>query len=327
MSTHPRQSDDNLTRRAFHRQLAGSLALGLSSASCALRGAVFRGGDGYAPGRFVDIHTHLGQQWSAGGALTVPYLLDWMDAHEVSQAVVLPLISPEAWDHPVTTDHVLEQTADHRERLIPFCSIDPRTINLESHEARVDLLERYAAAGARGFGEHKPGVAIDDPRNVDLFRACGEVGLPVLFHLDTVRNFDQPGLPGLEAVLRQLPECTFIAHAQGWWANISADVTPAQMQSYPKGPVVPGGAVDRLLSTYPNLHGDLSAGSGANAIARDLHFGREFVLRHSTQLLFGTDVLRPDQEVGQFDLYESLDLPPKVEALVYRDNARRVLGL
>ncbi|MAF67211.1 MAG: amidohydrolase [Planctomycetes bacterium] len=325
MTTTPRRSQRTFTRREFHRQLAGAAALGVTSASCVQPGVSSRGSAGRPSGRFIDIHTHLGQQWSARGALTVPYLLDWMDEHEVAQAVVLPLISPESWAHPVTTDYVLEKTAGHRERLIPFCSIDPRTVNLGSQQARLDLLGRYKDAGARGFGEHKPGVAIDDPRNVDLFRACAEVGLPVLFHLDTLRNFDAPGLPGLESVLKTVPECTFIAHAQGWWANISGDVTQAQMQQYPKAPVAPGGAVERLLTSFPNLYGDLSAGSGANAISRDLIFGREFVLRHATQLLFGTDVLRPEQEVAQFDLYAGLDLPADVEALVYRDNARRVL--
>jgi hypothetical protein len=37
-----------------------------------------------------------------------------MDQHQVAQAVVLPLISPEGWYFPITTDWVLEQTS-HRE--------------------------------------------------------------------------------------------------------------------------------------------------------------------------------------------------------------------
>jgi hypothetical protein len=31
---------------------------------------------------------------------------------------------------------------------------------------------------------------------------------------------------------------------------------------YPKTPVTPGGITDRLLSDYPNMFGDMSAGSG-----------------------------------------------------------------
>src|SRR5690606_8165809 len=115
-------------------------------------------------------------------------------AHNIAEAAVLPLVSPESWDYPLSTDYVFKETAAHRDRLIPFCSIDPRTVLLGSYEAKRDLLKRYQDAGARGFGEHKPGVPMDDPRNLELFRAAAEVGLPVLFHLDNVRNTDAPGL-------------------------------------------------------------------------------------------------------------------------------------
>src|SRR5690606_1846484 len=135
-----------------------------------------------------------------------------------------------------------------------------------------DLLRRYKDAGARGFGEHKTGVDIDDPRNLDLFHSCAELGLPVLFHLDNQRNMDKPGLPGLENVLKQLPNGVFMGHAQGWWASISGDAEQSDLQGYPNAPVGPGGAIDRLMDTYPNIYGDLSAGSGANAITRDREF-------------------------------------------------------
>ncbi|NIR43620.1 MAG: amidohydrolase, partial [Gemmatimonadetes bacterium] len=86
-------------------------------------------------------------------------------------------------------------------------------------------------------------------------------------------------------------------HAQGFWASISGDVTPAEMQGYPTGKVAPGGAVDRLMEAYPNLYGDVSAGSGANAFMRDMEFGRAFIIRRADRLLFGTDFLRPQQEI------------------------------
>ena len=92
-----------------------------------------------------------------------------------------PLISPEAWFYPITTEFVLEQTKPFRDRLIPFCIIDPRTHVFGGRKHFVDLLRRYQDSGARGFGEHKWGGAIDDPRNIELIQACGEVELPVLF--------------------------------------------------------------------------------------------------------------------------------------------------
>ena len=50
-----------------------------------------------------------------------------------------------------------------------------------------------------------------------------------------------------------------------------------------------GGAVVRLFRQYPNLYGDLSAGSGYNAISRDPEFGYAFMDEFQDRLLFGTD--------------------------------------
>jgi predicted TIM-barrel fold metal-dependent hydrolase len=81
------------------------------------------------------------------------------------------------------------------------------------------------------------------------------------------------------------------------------------------------------MDRFPNLYGDLSAGSGLNAIQRDLKFGREFLIRRTDRLLFGTDYLAEGQKVEQFELFAALDLPADVQAKIFRDNARRLLGL
>ena len=311
----------HLTRRRF-LGTAAALAVSLSARAQDPEEAAAQ-----AAGPFVDVHTHLGQTWGNRPPLDPEGLLRWMDRHNVAQAVVLPLVSPEAWDHILTPDYVLRETEPFRDRLIPFCAIDPRTTNLSGYQAKLDLLKRYKDAGARGFGEHKCGIAIDDPRNLEIFAACAEAKLPVLFHVDNQRNMDQPGLPGLAKVLEQVPDGIFIGHANGWWASISGDCTQEDMGSYPKRPVTPGGAIDALMDRFPNIYGDLSAGSGVNAIARDMVFGREFVIRRADRLLFGTDYLAPEQKVAQFSLYHEMGLPEEVRAAVFRDNARALLGL
>jgi uncharacterized protein len=314
MTTNP------ITRRRFMiRTAAGLSTLALS------RGAHTQ--EKTQGGPYIDIHTHITQEWGSNEKLSAKALIEWMDANNVAQACVLPLIMPESWDHPVTTDYVLRETEPYRDRLIPFCSIDPRTTNLNTYEKKVGLLKLYKERGCRGFGEYKPGIAMDDPRSMELFAACGEAGLPVLFHLDTVRNWDEPGLPGLIGVLEKNPDTNFIGHAQGWWASISGGLTKETMQRYPEGTVQPGGALDHLLSTYPNIYGDLSAGSGANAIGRDKEFGRQFLIRHADRLLFGSDYLKPQQDIPQFELLESLDLPKKVQRKIYGKNAAKLLGL
>jgi predicted TIM-barrel fold metal-dependent hydrolase len=315
-----------ISRRDLGRRCGAALA---GAAVVASRAALLADAPSTRPAarKYVDVHTHLGQTWNTTTELTAKGLLEWMDAHDVAQAVVLPLVSPEASSFPLSTDFVLAQTAPHRDRLIPFCCIDPRTtINL-GFRGLSDMLKRYADRGAKGFGEHKPGVPVDDPRSMALYAACGKHKLPVLFHLDEQRNTDAPGLPGLEKALKQHPDTVFIGHGPGWWASISGDVKQADLGGYPKGKVAPGGSMDRLMDAYPNLYADLSAGSGAGAIRRDETFGREFLLRRADRVMFGTDYLSPGQKVPQFELFEKLKLAAEVEAKILRDNARRVLAL
>jgi predicted TIM-barrel fold metal-dependent hydrolase len=315
------QSETNCTRRAFCRAAAG-----LAVAGNLVRPAFAQEAEAEKPaGIYVDVHTHLGQTWNTTRELSAGNLLKWMDAHRINQAVVLPLVSPESSSYLLTSDFVLKQTAPHRDRLIPFCCIDPRTTYSAGKKGLTDMLRRYQERGAKGFGEHKPGVPIDDGRSMTLYEACGELKLPVLFHLDTRRNTDRPGLPGLERVLRAFPQTIFIGHGPGWWASISGDVK--SLGGYPKGKVAPGGAIDRLMDKYDNLYGDLSAGSGANAISRDAEFGREFLIRRADRLMFGTDYLSPGQRVPQFQTLGRQDLPEATRAKIYRDNARKLLGL
>jgi predicted TIM-barrel fold metal-dependent hydrolase len=276
--------------------------------------------------RFVDVHVHITQQWNERGELTARSLIRWMDVGGIEQAWVLPLISPEAWFYPITTEFVLEQTKQFRERLIPFCIIDPRTDVFGGRKHFVDLLGRYKDAGARGFGEHKWGGAVDDSRNIELMRACAEVELPVLFHLDNHRNTDTPGLPGLEKLLKAVPNVTLIGHGPGWWASISGTASQKDLGGYPTGDVAPGGALDRLLGEYPNLFADLSAGSGHNAIRRDLEFGHAFLNRNADKILFGTDYLAEKQQVKQFDLLSEMKLPDDVQERIFRGNARKLMG-
>jgi predicted TIM-barrel fold metal-dependent hydrolase len=83
------------------------------------------------------------------------------------------------------------------------------------------------------------------------------------------------------------------------------------------------------MEKHTNLFGDLSAGSGAGAISRDLDFGREFLIRRQDRILFGTDFLAPQQAVPQFELFEQklVDLPKEVQAKIFQGNARGLLKL
>jgi predicted TIM-barrel fold metal-dependent hydrolase len=275
--------------------------------------------------KYIDVHTHIGTTWNGNKELTADDLLRWMDEHDVEKSVLLPLTSPESSSFLLLTEPALAAANAHPDRFVAFCSIDPRTSLRGGRKGFLDVIGKYVDQGARGFGEHKVGLNFDDPLMMQIYDVCQDLQIPLLFHMDNQRGKDQPGLPRLEHALATFPKLNFLGHGPGWWASISGGLTQEELMSYPKGKVRAGGAIDKLMEAYPNLYGDLSAGSGANSISRDREFGREFMIRRQDRLLFGTDYLQPGQAVPQFELFDSLDLPTDVAAKVFRGNAERVL--
>ena len=273
------------------------------------------------------MHTHIGRTWNGDPPLTADALVRWMDEHRVAKAVVLPLVSPESSSYLNLTERAIEAAKRYPDRLVPFCCIDPRTSYRGGRASLRAMLKEYVEQGAKGFGEHKAGLPIDHPKMRAIYEACEDLSLPVLFHMDDQRGMDAPGLPGLESVLKAFPTVNFIGHGPGFWASISGGVTIPDMGGYPRGPVSPGGALDRLFDGYRNLWGDLSAGSGSGALARDRGFGQQFLIRRADRLLFGTDYLKPGQDVPQFELMASFDLPPEARAKIERGNAAKLLRL
>jgi len=265
--------------------------------------------------------------WNGYSPLNDRDLLRWMDERNVAKAVVLPLVSPESSSYLNLTEDAIAAAKRHPDRLIPFCCIDPRTSHSGGRAGLRAMLREYVDQGAQGFGEHKAGLPIDHPKMQALYEVCDDLKLPVLFHTDQERGMDSPGLPHLENVLKSFPNVAFIGHGPGFWASISGDATAGDLGGYPTGAVKPGGALDRLFDAYRNLWGDLSAGSGAGALARDRDFGRRFLIRRADRLLFGTDYLKPGQNVPQFELLARFDLPPAVRAQIERANAMRLLNL
>lgn len=285
--------------------------------------------------KYIDIHTHVGRYyWDK--ELTVEGLIKLMDQNGIEKACVLPLVSPESCLYPQTTDDALAAFKKYPERIIPFCSVDPRANSGNpSRFGRIDLpglvalLTRYKNMGVKGFGEHQVGLPFDHPLMMTVYEACEKVDLPILFHLDDIRGIDTPGLPRLENALKTFPKLRFIGHAAGFWASISGDARFEDFSRYPKipTPVTAGGALARLLAKYPNLYCDLSEPGGYCAIARDKKFGREFLLKWQDRCLFGTDYLMADHQVPQFELLDSMDLPDDVQYKIYRGNSIRVLKL
>ena len=269
--------------------------------------------------------------------MTEQELLRQMDALGIEQAVILPLgMTPECFMLPFTSDDALAVYRRHPSRIIPFANLDPRS----GHSPEADfswILEEWRAAGCRGLGELTANMPCDDPMCLNLYRQCGRVGFPVIFHLAVRVGYglygvaDEMGLPRLERVLAQCPETVFVGHAMAFWAEIASNVEEETRGGYPPGPVTGPGRVPELLRKYPNLYGDLSAGSGFNAISRDPDFGCRFLEEHQDKLLFGTDICHVNQEVPIVPWLHQAREQGRISEQCYqkitRANAQRLLGL
>lgn len=278
----------------------------------------------------IDAHAHcfpIRPTWGPGGT-DVDTAVEVMDAHGVDRAVLLaeeqaekPFVVPSWW--------VLERAAEYPERFVPFCVIDPRSIE-GRRETIAELLSRYVDRGARGVGELKVGLAVDDDRMLALYELCADLDLPVLIHVDATHARDEVGLPRLEEVLASYPDVDVVAHSRGWWAHVSADVSEDEVDGYPDGPVEPGGRCGELLGAYDNLYADFSP-SGFQAITRDLEHGQTFLERHHDSLLFGTDASYSGnpasfgEPIPHFAFFERFDLAPAAWEAIRHGNLERIL--
>lgn len=285
----------------------------------------------------IDIHTHLGRLLREDIPVTVEELIENMDRWGVEKAVVLPLdATPEGSTFWFTTEQVLEVYKRYPDRIIPFCKLDPRQINNSPNTDFTWILQEYKDLGCKGVGEITANLYIDDPMVLNLFAQCGELDMPVLFHLvDRIGApyglVDDIYLPRLEKALKELPKTIFIGHAMSFWAEISADVSEETRGGYPKGPITKLGRLQELLRKYDNLYGDLSAGSGFNAITRDPEYGYKFLEEFQDKLLFGTDFCHHNQEVPIVDYIKNALKEGRISKTAYekitRLNAEKLLKL
>ena len=258
-----------------------------------------------------------------------------MDAAGIDKAVALSAISPECRYCYVIPEEVLDICAEFPDRLISFANVDPRMLMNSKESNFADLLHHYKRAGCRGIGEYVPNLPFDDPLNMSVFKQVQEVGLPLTFHLapgigGCYGCFDELGLPRLQNVLKECPDLVLLGHSQPFWAEISSDVTEESRNGYPTGPVSPG-RLPELMREYPNLHGDLSAGSGYNAISRDPEFGAQFLEEFQDRLYFGTDIANVPQELPIVEYFQQIKRDglislPAYEKITWK-NAAKLLRL
>ena len=258
--------------------------------------------------------------------IDLSWLLTWeVPEHEYDHANV------HAWDPSrvgMPFADIVHACERHPKRFIAGYAPDPR---------RPDAIERLEAAvrmyNVRVYGELKLRILFDDPDVVQMFRKCGELRLPVVFHIDIPLK-ERPKPPArdywycldidrLENVLKLCPDTIFIGHAPGFWRHISGDGYTHEA-AYPKSEITPGGRVQQLLAKYPNLYADLSAGSGLTAISRPPEdHGRKFLIEFQDKLLYGRDCF-DDKLMTRL---KAVDLPKTAWDKITHENALKLVPL
>ena len=163
-----------------------------------------------------------------------------------------------------------------------FCGANEVT---DLPEARAEI-EKYLKLGGKIIAEQKFSVECDSKESEIVYKLAEEYGVPVLLHFQHLTY--NLGFDRFWKVLEKFPKVNFIGHAQTWWANIDKDHSD-QKVLYPKTKVTAGGITDRYLKDYPNMYGDMSAGSGYNSLIRDEEHAKGFLERHQNKLLYGSD--------------------------------------
>jgi len=287
--------------------------------SMAAAAATLAGADSPASEPVIDIHQHTDYSGRTDEQLI---------AHQRTMGVAHTVLLPAGRFYQLEAgasgnDRVQQVARQHPGEYFFFANEVPYLS--DAREVIVGALK----AGALGIGEQKFMVDADSRAVGLLAEIAAEFHVPVLLHFQYGKY--NTSFERFHFIVEKYPAVNFIGHAQTWWANIDANAD--QTVLYPKGPVTPGGITDRLLTDFPNVFGDMSAGSGLNAMLRDEDHARGFLARHQDKLLYGSDcndtVGAGEKCSGSQMLATIRRLAPDktAERKILFENAKRVLKL
>ncbi|MBQ9940903.1 MAG: amidohydrolase family protein [Clostridia bacterium] len=254
---------------------------------------------------------------------------------DITGAAILPILGPELYV-PQSVGEVIDIANESDGKYVAFCNVDPRALTNSSDAPLGILLEHYKKLGCRGIGEVMPNLPWEDSMMQNLLKCVEKSGLPLIFDITAKLGYeygiyDDAGLPQLERCLDKYPDLVFIGHGPAFWAEISALNDPADRLGYPRYKITKEGRVAELMRKYPNLWVDLSAGSGANAMLRDMEYAGLFMREFHDRILFGTDICFHDQSILQPQILRDLlgngSLTVEMFEKIARKNAYRLLKI
>ena len=223
----------------------------------------------------IDVHIHL-----VGGH--VEELLEHLDRHRIAAAAVLasPHLDPDHLPPPgedtfsrwrEANERLLAQTEEHRDRLLPFITVEPAQV--ESSEL-AGWIDRGACGVKLYIGHHSLHARpLGDPAHAATFELLEQRGVPVLLHVNTVRYEDE-----LDDLLRAYPKLSLVCpHLCGSRTDLDR--------------------LERLLRKHPSLRVDTSHGEGKAGVKgfTNIERGRErleaLIHAQPERFLYGSDLV------------------------------------
>ncbi len=239
---------------------------------------------------------------------TVDELIESMDRDGVDISVVLNI----GWTtHELcveTNDYILESIARYPQRLVGFCTVQPRSL-----ESALDEIERCAKGGIRGVGEMRPDMQLLDLSDGELMEPFVQVinkhKLILLTHASEPVGHEYPGKGAvtpelLYSFITSYPDLTIVcAH---WGGGLPFYALMPEVKQAMSNVFFDTAASPFLYS--PQVYSQVIQLVGADKIL----FGSDYPLLTQSRLL------------GEI---RSLDLIGETESLILSGNAQKLLNI
>jgi predicted TIM-barrel fold metal-dependent hydrolase len=207
-----------------------------------------------------------------------------------------------------TNDYILESIAKYPDRLVGFCSVQPRSL-----QAALDEIERCVKGGIKGVGEIRPDMQLldlmDDEVMPPFIETITRHNLTLLIHASEPVGHEYPGK-----------------------GNITPEVIYPLITSFPDLTLVCahwGGGLPfySLMPEVKEAMNNVFFDSAASPfLYRPQIYDQVIQLVGADKILFGTDypLLSPSRLLKEI---KSLNLPKEAEHLILTGNAQKLLGL
>jgi len=270
----------------------------------------------------VDVHTHFRQKFHG----STEALDDWvrlMDRNRIAVCISLDGQSGDPFE-----EHAKLLWTKYRDRFVIFANIDwqgegkaddPATWDCNRPDFARRVATELAALKERGasgvkifkqFGlEYKNAdgslIAIDDERFNPIWRACGELKLPILIHVADPAAFFQP--------IDETNERWEELHRHPEWSFYGPRFPPREQllaaflrvcKSHPQTTFISAhvasnaedlAAVSHWLDECPNLYVEIA--SRIAELGRQPTTARNFLIKYQDRVLFGTDGPWPEERL------------------------------